>query len=117
MATTKRKRVDPAAVRKANREAATKEELIQALVTLDKTDRTDMEKLHQAGVHRFFVEQMCQGNTEDDRCFVQCNWCYAEDCAVENTEPDEEEDDGSRICFECLDKAERMRERKRQRQS
>ncbi len=98
----KRKRVDPQAVRKANREAASKEELIKALEVI--SGGADEEAQHKAGVHRFIVNGDCEGNNSEEACYITCSWCYEGDHPVENTELDPTQTNGSRICFTCLDK-------------
>ena len=99
----KRVRVDPEAVRKTNREAASKEELIKALEAIS-DELLTVEEQHRLGVHRFILDGDCTGNSWHEACYIQCSWCYTEDCVVENTVLDLTETDGSRICFDCLDK-------------
>lgn len=98
----KRVRVNPEAVRKANREAASKEELIKALEVI--SNGADEEEQHKAGVHRFIVNGDCTGNNSEEACYIQCSWCYVEEIPVENTNLDPAMTNGSRICFTCLDK-------------
>ena len=99
----KRVRVDPEAVRKANREAASKEELIKALEVI--SNEADTEEQHKAGVHRFILDGDCTGNSSEEACYIKCGWCYGEEePPVENTILDPSQTDGSRICFGCLDK-------------
>ena len=98
----KRVRVDPGTVRKANREAASKKELIKALEAI--SEELTVEEQHRLGVHRFILDGDCTGNSWHEACYVQCSWCYAEDCVWENTVKDVTETDGSRICFSCMDK-------------
>ncbi len=98
----KRVRADPEAVRKANREAATKKELIKALEVIN--DQANEEEQHKAGVHRFIVNTDCTGDSSEEACYIACGWCY-EEYPVENTDLDPTKTDGSRICFDCLDKS------------
>ncbi len=99
----KRVRVDPGEVRKANREAASKKELIKALEAIS-DELLSVEEQHRLGVHRFILDGDCTGNSWHEACYVQCSWCYTEDCVWENTVHDVTEADGSRICFSCMDK-------------
>ncbi len=110
---TKRKRTDPYAVRKARREAATKEELIQVLENIENliTDgSSDRTKFHATGVCKYIVDFDCKG------CFVECGHC-GDNCAVEDTETDDYYTSG--ICIDCLGRFEIMivRRRKRQRKT
>ena len=98
----KRLRVNPEAVRKANREAATKKELIKALEVIN--NQADEEEQHKAGVHRFIVNTDCTGDTSEEACYITCSWCYEDGHPVENTDLDPTKTNGSRICFNCLDK-------------
>ena len=98
----KRVRVDPEAVRKANREAASKEDLIKALEVI--SSGADEEEQHKAGVHRFIINGDCTGNNSKEACYITCCWCYEGDHPVENTKLDPTATNGNRFCYTCLDK-------------